>query len=236
MGRGFLESVPGRREPGVAGRAPRPLQGARFPPVGTCLTGGLSVCLPWGSLGEMPGPVLSELLAARAPHPGPHPVACLLDAVRWLCPSGRQARPLPWLPCSQQRPLLWCSVNAGHPRFLSPGSLGHGLPQPQASLAGQQVASALSLWPAPGAPWGLGAARPPRCRQVSSGTLGGGGGPRGGARSEDSCVLLFPAGCGGCGSEIRNGQALVALDKHWHLGCFKCQTCGKLLSAEYISK
>ncbi|XP_012879346.1 PREDICTED: actin-binding LIM protein 2 [Dipodomys ordii] len=42
--------------------------------------------------------------------------------------------------------------------------------------------------------------------------------------------------CGGCGLEITNGQALVALDKHWHLGCFKCKTCGKLLNAEYISK
>ncbi|XP_068870624.1 actin-binding LIM protein 2 isoform X5 [Aphelocoma coerulescens] len=42
--------------------------------------------------------------------------------------------------------------------------------------------------------------------------------------------------CGGCGSEIKNGQSLVALDKHWHLGCFKCNTCGKLLNAEYISK
>ncbi|MBZ3890397.1 Actin-binding LIM protein 2 [Sciurus carolinensis] len=42
--------------------------------------------------------------------------------------------------------------------------------------------------------------------------------------------------CGGCGSEIKNGQALVALDKHWHLGCFKCTACGKLLNAEYISK
>ncbi|XP_012512200.1 PREDICTED: actin-binding LIM protein 2 isoform X1 [Propithecus coquereli] len=42
--------------------------------------------------------------------------------------------------------------------------------------------------------------------------------------------------CGGCGAEIKNGQALVALDKHWHLGCFKCKTCGKLLNAEYISK
>ncbi|KAM4854444.1 actin-binding LIM protein 2 isoform 7-T7 [Thomomys bottae] len=42
--------------------------------------------------------------------------------------------------------------------------------------------------------------------------------------------------CGGCGLEITDGQALVALDKHWHLGCFKCKTCGKLLNAEYISK
>uniref|UniRef100_A0A4W3I5T7 Actin-binding LIM protein 2 n=1 Tax=Callorhinchus milii TaxID=7868 RepID=A0A4W3I5T7_CALMI len=42
--------------------------------------------------------------------------------------------------------------------------------------------------------------------------------------------------CGGCGLEIKNGQSLVALDKHWHLGCFKCHTCGKALSAEYICK
>lgn len=50
-------------------------------------------------------------------------------------------------------------------------------------------------------------------------------------------VTVFSVlGCGGCGLEIKNGQALVALDKHWHLGCFKCKTCGKLLNAEYISK
>ncbi|XP_017583021.1 PREDICTED: actin-binding LIM protein 2 [Corvus brachyrhynchos] len=52
-----------------------------------------------------------------------------------------------------------------------------------------------------------------------------------------SLILDFSlADCGGCGSEIKNGQSLVALDKHWHLGCFKCNTCGKLLNAEYISK
>lgn len=42
--------------------------------------------------------------------------------------------------------------------------------------------------------------------------------------------------CGGCGTEIKNSQSLVALDKHWHLGCFKCEACGKELNAEYISK
>ncbi|XP_078398309.1 actin-binding LIM protein 2 [Cetorhinus maximus] len=45
-----------------------------------------------------------------------------------------------------------------------------------------------------------------------------------------------PRKCGGCGQEIKNGQSLVALDKQWHLGCFKCHTCGKALSAEYICK
>lgn len=57
-----------------------------------------------------------------------------------------------------------------------------------------------------------------------------------GAHNDDVCVLCFLPGCGGCGAEIKNGQSLVALDKHWHLGCFKCETCGKQLDAEYISK
>ncbi|XP_054564335.1 actin-binding LIM protein 2 isoform X2 [Eptesicus fuscus] len=42
--------------------------------------------------------------------------------------------------------------------------------------------------------------------------------------------------CGGCGAEIGNGRSLVALDRHWHLGCFRCKTCGKELNAEYISR
>ncbi|XP_043109527.1 actin-binding LIM protein 1 isoform X20 [Puntigrus tetrazona] len=42
--------------------------------------------------------------------------------------------------------------------------------------------------------------------------------------------------CAGCGRDIKNGQALLALDSQWHLGCFKCKACGKVLSGEYISK
>ncbi|KAG9345533.1 hypothetical protein JZ751_008677 [Albula glossodonta] len=41
--------------------------------------------------------------------------------------------------------------------------------------------------------------------------------------------------CCGCGKEFKNEQSLVALDKHWHLGCFKCKICNKVLNAEYIS-
>ncbi|XP_069924103.1 actin-binding LIM protein 2 isoform X2 [Oryctolagus cuniculus] len=64
------------------------------------------------------------------------------------------------------------------------------------------------------------------CQQCSLPSSGSGGlHPAQGLRS-----------CGGCGAEIKNGQALVALDKHWHLSCFKCKACGKLLTAEYISK
>ncbi|KAG8135024.1 hypothetical protein E2320_008095 [Naja naja] len=49
-----------------------------------------------------------------------------------------------------------------------------------------------------------------------------------------SCPVL--RSCGNCGSDIKNGQSVVALDKHWHLTCFKCKICGKLLTGEYISK
>ncbi|XP_048092227.1 actin-binding LIM protein 2 isoform X11 [Alosa alosa] len=42
--------------------------------------------------------------------------------------------------------------------------------------------------------------------------------------------------CCGCGKDFKNEQSLVALDKHWHLGCFKCKVCNKVLNAEYISK
>ncbi|XP_060260712.1 actin-binding LIM protein 1 isoform X12 [Ovis aries] len=42
--------------------------------------------------------------------------------------------------------------------------------------------------------------------------------------------------CAGCGRDIKNGQALLALETQWHLGCFKCKSCGKVLTGEYISK
>ncbi|XP_056299025.1 actin-binding LIM protein 2 isoform X9 [Pseudoliparis swirei] len=42
--------------------------------------------------------------------------------------------------------------------------------------------------------------------------------------------------CCGCGKEFKNEPSLVALEKHWHLGCFKCKVCNKVLNAEYISK
>ncbi|XP_058650264.1 actin-binding LIM protein 1 isoform X22 [Onychostoma macrolepis] len=48
--------------------------------------------------------------------------------------------------------------------------------------------------------------------------------------------ISTPSNCAGCGRDIKNGQALLALDSQWHLGCFKCKACGKVLSGEYISK
>ncbi|KAM4607965.1 actin-binding LIM protein 1-like isoform 1-T2 [Polymixia lowei] len=48
--------------------------------------------------------------------------------------------------------------------------------------------------------------------------------------------ILGSSNCAGCGRDIKNGQALLALERQWHLGCFKCKACGKVLTGEYISK
>nr|XP_014586070.1 actin-binding LIM protein 3 isoform X6 [Equus caballus] len=45
-----------------------------------------------------------------------------------------------------------------------------------------------------------------------------------------------PSHCAGCKEEIKHGQSLLALDKQWHVSCFKCQTCSVILTGEYISK
>ncbi|CAB1422602.1 unnamed protein product [Pleuronectes platessa] len=45
-----------------------------------------------------------------------------------------------------------------------------------------------------------------------------------------------PSYCAGCGEEIRQGQSLLALERQWHVSCFKCRTCGCALTGEYISK
>uniref|UniRef100_A0A8C1JLQ0 Actin binding LIM protein 1a n=1 Tax=Cyprinus carpio TaxID=7962 RepID=A0A8C1JLQ0_CYPCA len=50
------------------------------------------------------------------------------------------------------------------------------------------------------------------------------------------CMCVCVSGCAGCGRDIKNGQALLALESQWHLGCFKCKACAKVLTGEYISK
>ena len=42
--------------------------------------------------------------------------------------------------------------------------------------------------------------------------------------------------CAGCDNVIKDGQALLALDKQWHLWCFACHKCGALLTAEYMGR
>uniref|UniRef100_T1ISM6 Actin-binding LIM protein 1 n=1 Tax=Strigamia maritima TaxID=126957 RepID=T1ISM6_STRMM len=42
--------------------------------------------------------------------------------------------------------------------------------------------------------------------------------------------------CAGCNEELREGQALIALDKQWHVWCFRCHTCSSVLHGEYMGK
>lgn len=42
--------------------------------------------------------------------------------------------------------------------------------------------------------------------------------------------------CAGCKENIKDGQALIALDLHWHVWCFKCTQCQAPLHGEYVAK
>ncbi|XP_011312349.1 actin-binding LIM protein 2 isoform X3 [Fopius arisanus] len=42
--------------------------------------------------------------------------------------------------------------------------------------------------------------------------------------------------CAGCGGKLQEGQALVALDRQWHVWCLKCHTCDSVLHGEYMGK
>ncbi|XP_075457084.1 actin-binding LIM protein 3 isoform X5 [Ascaphus truei] len=54
--------------------------------------------------------------------------------------------------------------------------------------------------------------------------------------SDKPIKIHGPSHCAGCKEEIKHGQSLLALEKQWHVSCFKCQTCGVILTGEYISK
>ncbi|XP_072518631.1 actin-binding LIM protein 3-like isoform X6 [Salminus brasiliensis] len=54
--------------------------------------------------------------------------------------------------------------------------------------------------------------------------------------SNEPVKIHGPSHCAGCKEEITQGQSLLALEKQWHVSCFKCQTCGTVLTGEYISK
>jgi len=42
--------------------------------------------------------------------------------------------------------------------------------------------------------------------------------------------------CAECGEDLRNGQALYALDRQWHIYCFKCHECSAVLHGEYMGR
>ncbi|XP_056625542.1 actin-binding LIM protein 3 isoform X5 [Triplophysa dalaica] len=54
--------------------------------------------------------------------------------------------------------------------------------------------------------------------------------------SNEPVKIHGPSHCAGCKEEIKQGQSLLALEKQWHVSCFRCQTCGMVLTGEYISK
>nr|ADU79243.1 AT12805p [Drosophila melanogaster] len=45
-----------------------------------------------------------------------------------------------------------------------------------------------------------------------------------------------PNDCAGCGELLKEGQALVALDRQWHVSCFRCKACQAVLNGEYMGK
>ncbi|XP_052745075.1 actin-binding LIM protein 3 isoform X2 [Bicyclus anynana] len=45
-----------------------------------------------------------------------------------------------------------------------------------------------------------------------------------------------PNECAGCGQELSEGQALVALERQWHTWCFACGECGAVLQGEYMGR
>ncbi|XP_029172095.1 actin-binding LIM protein 3 isoform X4 [Nylanderia fulva] len=59
--------------------------------------------------------------------------------------------------------------------------------------------------------------------------LGNNAGSKGGGHAD-------PGACAGCGKQLREGQALVALDRQWHVWCFKCHSCDTVLHGEYMGK
>ncbi|KAK2587154.1 hypothetical protein KPH14_002911 [Odynerus spinipes] len=61
--------------------------------------------------------------------------------------------------------------------------------------------------------------------------VGNSGGTRG-----SSDATSDPGACAGCGNQLREGQALVALDRQWHVWCFKCHSCDTVLHGEYMGK
>ena len=49
-------------------------------------------------------------------------------------------------------------------------------------------------------------------------------------------AVLFLIECAGCNESIHSCQSLIALDKHWHLFCFNCRKCNKLLTSDYMNR
>nr|CAD7458682.1 unnamed protein product [Timema tahoe] len=62
--------------------------------------------------------------------------------------------------------------------------------------------------------------------QASPSSVGGSG----------ECFISLVSECAGCNEALKDGQALIALERQWHIWCFKCHTCGVVLHGEYMGK
>jgi hypothetical protein len=51
-----------------------------------------------------------------------------------------------------------------------------------------------------------------------------------------TCSVLVVTGCAGCSEELKEGQALIAMDRQWHVWCFRCAACSAMLHGEYMGK
>jgi len=52
----------------------------------------------------------------------------------------------------------------------------------------------------------------------------------------DANETYDPNSCAGCNEQLKEGQALIALDRQWHISCFSCKNCNTLLNGEYMGK
>ncbi|KAJ8945034.1 hypothetical protein NQ318_019027 [Aromia moschata] len=59
---------------------------------------------------------------------------------------------------------------------------------------------------------------------------------RTGPSQENGIIKWKISKCAGCREELKEGQALVALDQQWHIWCFKCGSCGTVLHGEYMGR
>lgn len=55
-------------------------------------------------------------------------------------------------------------------------------------------------------------------------------------RKQQNSKDVDPNECAGCHQQLKEGQALIALDRQWHIWCFKCNACGCTLNGEYMGK
>ncbi|XP_065092231.1 actin-binding LIM protein 2 isoform X2 [Ochlerotatus camptorhynchus] len=55
-------------------------------------------------------------------------------------------------------------------------------------------------------------------------------------RKQQNSKDIDPNECAGCHQQLKEGQALIALDRQWHIWCFKCNACGVTLNGEYMGK